>query len=200
MLFESQLHDLYGMLPWVSVRREKRSMRNIDAQKRRILTPDQIKEASQKIIERIEAMQHFQDAKVVMVYYPVHNEVDLRPLVQKYAQDKIFLFPSLTHYTHRMEVRQYEPHVPFVKGRHGIPQPQSPVYEGSIDMIITPGISFDKHHWRLGRGGGYYDRFLRHYAYAHKVGVCYDFQLHDKAPHWIFDRRVNRVVTPTQTI
>jgi len=200
MLFESQIHDLYNMLPWISTSNAKRNMRGIDAQKRRILTPEKVNDASEKVMARIEAMQHFRDAKVVMVYYPVNKEIDLRPLVRKYAQEKTFLFPALAHLTHRMEARVYEPHVPFIKGRFGIPQPQSPAYTGAIDLIITPGISFDKHHWRLGRGGGFYDRFLRHYMHVQKVGVCYDFQLHEKVPRWIFDRRVNRVITPTQSI
>jgi len=200
MLFESQLHDLYALLPWVSARRKKEAMRNVDAQKRRILTPDKIKEASAKVIARIEEMHHFKEAKTIMVYFPVHNEIDLRPLVTRYENEKTFLFPALTHHSHNMEVRRFEPHTPFVKGRFGIPEPKTEAYHGSIDMIITPGMSFDKRHWRVGRGGGYYDRFLRHYSDVFKVGVCYKFQLHEKVPHWIFDRRVDRVVTPDQTI
>jgi len=200
MLFESQLHDLYGMLPWVSAHRGKQAIRNLDSQKRRILTEEQIQEASQKVIARLEDMQHFQDAKVVMVYYPVHKEIDLRPLVKKYADKKKFLFPALTHHKHTMEARVYEHHTPFVKGRYGIPEPRTEAYDGPIDMIITPGMSFDKHHWRVGRGGGYYDRFLRHFRLVFKVGVGYDFQLHEKVPHWLFDKRMDRVVTPTQTI
>jgi len=200
MLFESQLHDLYEMLPWVSIHKAKNAIRAIDTQKRRILTPEKVQEASEKVIARIETMQHFQQAKTVMVYFPVHNEIDLRGLVKKYAEEKIFLFPALKHRTHQMEVRKYEPHVPFIKGRYGIPQPQTGEYLGDIDMIITPGLSFDKRLWRVGRGGGYYDRFLRRYSHCQKIGVCYDFQLHTKVPHWIFDRRMDHVVTPTQTI
>jgi len=200
MLFESQIHDLYCMLPWVAAKRAKQAMRNIDSQKRRILTPEQIEDASAKAVARIEMMQHFQDAKVVMIYFPVHKEIDVRPLVRKYEKEKTFLFPALTHHKHKMEVRIYEHHTPFVKGRFGIPEPNTPAYTGKIDLIITPGMCFDKNHWRVGRGGGYYDRFLRHYKYVYKVGVCYDFQLHKKVPHWIFDKRVDRVVTPTLTI
>jgi len=200
MLFESQIHDLYSMLPWVSTRRAKRALRAIDSQKRRILTPEQVKTASEQVVARIEELQHFKDAQTVMIYYPVHNEIDLRKLVSKYEEEKTFLFPAIAHHTHKMEVREYEHHTPFVKGRYGIPEPRTDAYLGAIDLIITPGMSFDKQHWRVGRGGGFYDRFLRHYINVFKIGVCYDFQLHERVPHWIFDKRVNRVVTPTQTI
>jgi len=200
MLFESQFRDLRALLPWVKARRGKRAMRAIDSQKRRILTEDQVKSASLQVIERIEQLSHFKEAKVVMVYYPIHNELDLRTMVSRYAGEKTFLFPALTHKTHKMEVRRFEPHTPFTKGRFGIPQPKTEAYLGPIDLIIVPGMSFDKHHWRVGRGGGFYDRFLRHYRYVFKVGVCYDFQLHNSVPHWWFDKRMNRIVTPTQTI
>jgi len=200
MLFESQLHDLYIKLPWVSVHRQKQSMRNIDAQRLRILTPEQIKEDSGKVIERIVDLHHFKQAKTIMVYFPTHHEIDLRPLVQKYASEKTFLFPALRHRSHRMEARIYVPHTPFVKGRFGIPEPRTDAYDGTIDLIITPGLCFDKRHWRVGRGGGFYDRFLRYYAGVFTMGVCYDFQLHEKVPHWIFDRKVDRVITPTQSI
>jgi len=200
MLFESQLRDLRARLPWVATRRAKRAMRAIDSQKRRILTPDDVKEASAKVVERIKAMHHFKEAKVVLVYYPIHNEIDLRALVQEYAGEKIFLFPALKHRTHKMEVRMFEPHTPFKKGRYGIPQPSTEAYHGAIDMIIAPGMCFDKQHWRVGRGGGYYDRFLRRYKLSYKVGVGYDFQLHKEVPHWIFDKKMNRIVTPNQTI
>lgn len=200
MLFESQLHDLVAVLPWVSTKTAKDKMRAIDTQKRRILTPETVKEESDKVIARIENMHHFQRAKVVFVYFPVHNEIDLRPLVQKYAGEKMFLFPALTHRSHHMEVRVYEPHTPFVKGTFGIPEPNTKVYHGPIDLALVPGVSFDRHYWRVGRGGGYYDRFLKKYSSVFCVGVCYDFQLHKTVPHWLGDKKMNRIVTPSQTI
>ncbi|MCQ2342853.1 MAG: 5-formyltetrahydrofolate cyclo-ligase [Paludibacteraceae bacterium] len=200
MLFESQLRNLYDLLPWVKAHKEKEAMRAIDLQKRRILNAEQIAEYSEQVIARLEQTHHFRNAKTIMVYYPVHNEVDLRKLVQKYENEKIFLFPAIAHHSHNLEARRFEPHTPFRKGRFGIPEPKTEAYTGPIDLIITPGSSFDRHCWRVGRGGGYYDRFLKEYAKTFSIGVCYDFQLHDHVPHFWGDRRVNHVITPTQTI
>lgn len=199
MLFESQLHDFYKHLPWVQVAEEKKAVRAIDAQKRRILPAEQAAEWSAQIVERIQEMNHFQSAKTILVYYPIHNEVDLRELVRQYADTKTFLFPATLRH-HRMEVRKFEHHVPLQKGRYGIPEPHTPAYHGPIDLMIVPGISFDKKGHRLGRGGGYYDRFLKRYRDTFKVGVCYDFQLHHEIPYGLFDKNMNAVVTPTQTI
>ena len=199
MLFESQIHDFLSWLPWVRIRRDQSTMRAIVEQRRRILTKEEVAEASARIIEQIEQMSSFREAHVVMLYYPVHNEVDLRPLLAKYEGQKIFLLPV----THRrsMEVRPYDGEDMMRKGRLGVPEPQTETYKGHIDLILVPGVVFDHQCHRIGRGGGYYDRFLSKHLSAKKIGVCYDFQLKKhEIPHFIRDRKVDRIVTPQKTI
>ena len=199
MLFESQLHDLYMALPWVHVRNEQNAMRGIVEQQRRIMTKEQVSSESAKVIAQLEQMSVFREAKTVMLYWPIHNEVDLRPLLSKYEGQKTFLFP-VTH-RHSMEVRPYDGEDMMRKGRLGIPEPQTKKYKGSIDLILVPGVVFDQHRHRIGRGGGYYDKFLSKHRFAVKVGVCYTFQLkkHD-IPNWLHDIKMDRVVSPQQTI
>lgn len=199
MLFESQIHDFLSWLPWVRIRREQSAMRAIVEQRRRILSEEEVASASARIIAQIEQMSAFRDAQVVMLYYPVHKEVDLRPLLTKYEGQKTFLFPV----THRrsMEVRPYDGEDMMRKGRLGVPEPQTATYTGRIDLMLVPGVVFDQHCHRIGRGGGYYDKFLSQHPLTKKIGVCYDFQLkkHD-LPHTLRDRKVDRIVTPQKTI
>lgn len=199
MLFSSQYHDFVKRLPWVRLKRKKMALRELDGQKRRIMTAEQVHEESRKIVSIIEQMHTFRDAKTIMVYYPIHNEVDLRHLVHNHAEDKTFLLPA-TISKNAMEVRIWQPNTPLVKGRFGIPEPSTPAYTGDIDLILVPGVAFDKHCQRLGRGGGYYDRFLKKFKHAKKIGVCYSFQLHSSIPHGWLDQPMDRVVTPTQAI
>ena len=100
-----------------------------------------------------------------------------------------------------MEVRPYDGEDMMRKGRLGVPEPQTETYQGHIDLIIVPGVVFDQHCHRIGRGGGYYDKFLANQLMSTKIGVCYSFQLrkHD-IPHMFSDRRMDRVVTPLSTI
>ena len=199
MLFESQIHDFLSWLPWVRIRREQASMRAIVEQRRRMLTDEEVAKDSARIIAQIEQMSAFREAQVVMMYYPVHHEVDLRPLLTKYEGQKTFLFPV----THRrsMEVRPYDGEDMMRKGRLGVPEPQTETYEGHIDLMLVPGVVFDQHGHRIGRGGGYYDKFLSKHLTTKKIGVCYDFQLkkHD-LPHTLRDHKVDRIVTPQKTI
>ena len=199
MLFEAQIHDFLAWLPWVRIRREQSALRAIIEQRRRMLSPEEVKADSEAIISQIEQMSVFRDAQTVMIYYPIHNEVDLRPLLAKYEGQKTFLFP-VTH-RHSMEVRPYDGEDMMMKGRLGVPEPQTPTYKGHIDLILVPGVVFDKHRHRIGRGGGYYDKFLAKQLTAKTIGICYAFQLkrHD-IPHLATDKRMDRVVTPQQTI
>ena len=199
MLFESQVHDFWSILPWIRTRREQRALRAIVEQKRRIMTKEQVEEQSALIMAQLEQMSAFREAKTVLLYYPIHNEVDLRPLLTKYKGQKIFLLP-VTH-RHSMEVRPYDGEDMMRRGRLGVPEPQTSTYRGHIDLIIVPGVVFDQHRHRIGRGGGYYDRFLRRQLTAKKVGVCYSFQLKKHAiPHSWRDQKVDRIITPQQTI
>ena len=199
MLFESQIHDFLDWLPWVHARKEQAAMRGIAEQQRRMMTPEQVQEQSALIIAQLEQMAVFRSAQTVLLYYPIHNEVDLRPLFSKYAGQKIFLLP-VTH-RHYMEIRPYDGEDMMRKGRLGIPEPQTEKYTGTIDLIIVPGVVFDQHCHRIGRGGGYYDKFLRKQFLAKKIGVCYSFQLkRHTIPHSWRDEKMDRVITPQQTI
>jgi len=199
MIFEAQIHDFLAWLPWVRVRKEQKAMRALAEQKRRIMTPEEVATESALIISQIEQMSAFRQAKTVLIYYPINNEVDLRPLLTKYGDQKTFLFP-VTH-RHSMEVRPYDGEDMMRKGRFGVPEPQTDTYRGSIDVIFVPGVVFDQHCHRIGRGGGYYDKFLSKHSRAKKIGVCYNFQLKKHTlPHTFRDRKVDRVVTPLRTI
>ena len=199
MIFEAQIHDFFTWLPWVRARKEQKAMRALVEQKRRILTPEQVATESGHIISQIEQMSAFREAKTVLIYYPIHNEVDLRPLLTKYGDQKTFLFP-VTH-RHSMEVRPYDGEDMMRKGHFGVPEPQTETYKGEIDLIIVPGVVFDQHRHRIGRGGGYYDKFLSKQLHAKKVGVCYSFQFKKHTiPHCMHDQKMDRVITPQLTI
>jgi len=63
-----------------------------------------------------------------------------------------------------------------------------------IDLIIVPGVAFDKNNNRLGRGKAYYDKLLN-YVNCHKYGVCFDFQLVPNVPADQHDVKMDKVIT-----
>jgi 5-formyltetrahydrofolate cyclo-ligase len=89
-----------------------------------------------------------------------------------------------------------------VPGKHGIGQPSPDCPDlppEQVDVILVPGIAFDSTCARLGRGAGFYDRFLADpRVRAVKIGVAFDEQIVDAVPMDRWDVRLDAVVTPTR--
>lgn len=198
MLFESNIKDLLSLLPQRRLHRAKQSMRKLLIQKRRMMSAEERTAQSELILSQLEKMTVFREAKTVLLYYPKNNEVDVLPLFKRYKRDKVLLLPV----THRngMTANPYEGNDKMHRGKVGIPEPTTPPFEGNIDVIIVPAVAFDKEGNRLGRGGGYYDRFLKKQTHATIIGVGYDFQLVDEVPVRKHDQKMHRIILPSQTI
>ncbi len=87
----------------------------------------------------------------------------------------------------------------FTVGAYGIPEPRAVEIRdfSEPEIILVPGIAFDKEYNRIGFGMGYYDRFLNTAA-AKKVGICYDFQIAASIPCDTHDIKMDKVVTDKQ--
>jgi len=191
------LRQLWKSRPSHRRAKEKSNIREICSQRRRIMSKDQVTEASAQIVARLEEMPEFQNADVIMMYYPIHNEVDIRPLINKYFETKTILLPVV----HRasIEMRPYTGKDCLHRGKFGIPEPKSGSFRGKPDLIIVPGVAFDKNCNRLGRGKGFYDRFLKAYKRVPAFGVAYDRQIVAKIPTTWHDKPMTHIVTQTET-
>lgn len=198
MLFESNIKDLLNLLPQRRLHRAKQRIRELLIQKRRMLAAEERCSLSESILSQLEKMTVFREAKTVLLYYPKNNEVDVLPLFKRYKHDKTLLLP-VTH-RDRMTAHPYEGNDKMHRGKFGIPEPTTPEFQGKIDVIIVPAVAFDRTGNRLGRGGGYYDRFLKKQPHATLIGVGYDFQLVDEVPVRKHDQKVHRIILPSQTI
>ena len=198
MLFETNIKDLLRLLPSYKLRVAKSKMRELLVQKRRVMSASDRQMYSQQILDQLEKMTCFREAKTILLYYPVQNEVDVLPLVKKYKHEKTLLFPV----SHRrgMTVHPYAGNAMMHRGKFGIPEPTTLAYEGKIDLVVVPAVAFDAKGRRVGRGGGYYDRFIKKLTHAELVGVGYDFQLVEEVPAARHDQRVHRIILPSKTI
>lgn len=199
ILFAAQLHDFMALLPWSKLKKQKRAVREIFEQRRRVYDKDKAAKDSQTLVERIRQLPQFAQAQTVMLYVPVHNEINLQGLLDLYEDKKTFLLPV----THRryMKAHPYMGQENMKRGKYRVSEPTTPPFTGKIDLILIPGVAFDKQLHRLGRGGGYYDKFLRQHPQAVKIGVGFDFQIYKKElPHAIWDTKLDAVITPTKTI
>lgn len=196
---EALLDDFVGRLPWNKLKTRKKRLRTAYEALRRGLSVEQMVKDSDKVMDQIEVLPEFVNAKFVLVYFPIHHEISVLPLVQRYCKEKVFLFP-VTH-ADWMELRPFDGPDCFKEGKFGVPEPQTETYDGPVDLILVPGVAFDSEGHRLGRGGGFYDRFLSRQRKTPKIGIGYDFQLqHETLPHGFFDIRLDGIITPSHSI
>lgn len=192
--FNFSLIDFWNNLPHRKKADEKSYLREVLGQKRRILTHEQIDEASAAIIAKLKDNEYFKQAQHIFLYYPIRHEVDLRPLMEEMKDQKHFYLP--VSFKRKMEFRPYTSKEDLKPGKFGIPEPQGKAYKGKPDLILVPGVAFDKDHNRLGRGGGYYDRYLKKYRNVPRIGMAYDFQVVEHIPTNRHDIRMTHVISP----
>ena len=140
----------------------------------------------------------WQEAKRVLLYHPLPDEVDVTPLLDLATREgKQVYLPVVTGPT-SIEVRAWTPHTVMLTGHYGIQEPSgqeiSPEEYGLIDLAIVPGMAFDLQGHRLGRGKGYYDRLLTRLTTAHRLGVCFPFQVLRNIPSEIHDINMESII------
>ncbi len=147
---------------------------------------------SAAVVKTFQGFELFQQAKAIGAYMPLPDEVDVTPLFQCLEQ-RVFI-PAFDEKTGSYRMAQYTQELK--KGKFGIPEPEHPVWAGpgELDLILVPGVAFDRAGNRLGRGGGFYDRLLPQYR-ALRIGICFAFQCLDAVPTTRHDVRMDRVVT-----
>lgn len=172
------------------------------------LTQDEILRMSAAICRRIVAAGFFEATETVMMFLPIAQEVDLTPLALRCFQDgKTVCVPRMDWESKRMravEIRSLEDE--FEQRKCGVREPVSgraiPIDE--IDLILVPGLAFDTAGRRLGRGGGFYDRFLAQPTLrgrgTRRCGVGFDAQIVDEVPAESHDATLSVVVTDRRII
>jgi len=150
------------------------------------------------IIETIRSLDSFRKANSMALYVPVRGEVNLLSLWMGSEKDVYFpkISPEIIAF-HRAESMN-----DFAPGCYGIPEPtcRDACNVCDIDLIVVPGIAFDRRGYRLGYGKGYYDRLIENYPDVKTIGVCFDEFLMEKLPDDPWDRNVDMVVTQFSVI
>ncbi len=165
------------------------------------LTPAQRHEASVHACNRLMNLDVFTNASIIMLYMPLEFEVDVTSIAVKcFRQGKTVCVPRVDWDRKEMEAVEVTSLDDRIMDcdKHGVRSPKecSPMLPTMIDLVIVPGRAFDPQGNRLGRGGGYYDRFLnRLKRSATTIGLVFDQQIVDAVPVQPHDLAVDIVVT-----
>lgn len=155
---------------------------------------------SEKILKRLEETELFRQASCIALYYSIPGEVQTAGFLEKWFDKKQLLLPLVVG--DDLRLLPYKGKESLQPGAFGIPEPidtETSISESDIDLIIVPGVAFDRHLNRMGRGKGYYDRLLSTLQ-APKIGICFDFQLQENVPTEPFDKKMDLVITEKEII
>jgi len=144
----------------------------------------------------------WQEAKAVLFYAPLPDEIDLLPLLeQALAEGRTVALPRFFPASGAYAACQLQNFArDCALGRFGVREPAStcPIFPlNRLDLALAPGVGFDAAGHRLGRGRGYYDRLLAEVA-GTRCGVAFDEQMADEIPAEPHDMVLSCILTPTR--
>lgn len=157
------------------------------------------RDKSRRIFKKLFRDPHFLKAKHIAFYYGIAPEVETLPFLRKILCSKLIYLPRV-HPSKKVlkfhKVDSFSKNLE--KNIYAIMEPKatcSKRHPSRMDLIVVPGVAFDKKGRRLGRGGGYYDRALRQAKKVYGIGLCFREQLVTKVPVTKRDMFVDRVIT-----
>lgn len=181
---------------------EKAQAREEVARRLAQLTPEQRRQASERIRRLVAELPELRQARTVLMFLSIADEVDTFPIIaDALAAGKTVAVPKVDRKRKVMNatvLRDLERDL--VPGVFGILEPRGRevVEPGAIDFVLVPARGFDLSGNRLGRGGGYYDRYMAHPAFrATRCGIAFAAQVLDAVPHDAHDLPVQLLVTET---
>lgn len=163
------------------------------------------KEKSDTIIKKLMSSKFYRNSNTIMTYISFKDEIDTHEFIKKALIDgKTILVPITISKGKQLKPSQIKDFNELEIGFYNILTPKKEfiryVNPKDIDLIIVPGLGFDKEGFRVGFGGGYYDRFLSHLDKVIKVSIAFDFQILDRLPREDFDIPVDYIYTEKRII
>lgn len=160
---------------------------------------------SKTITDELINMEAFQKAKVIMCYLSFGNEVNTRPIINEcLRQGKQILVPLIiknTDGTTHMEASELiDPDKDLEPRTLGILEPKESTIRimepKIIDLVVIPGLAFDRQGNRLGYGAGYYDYFLKRLRPdCHKIAITFSIQIVEQIPTEEHDLPITNILT-----
>lgn len=167
------------------------------------MTTTEMKQSDEAMFGRFLALEQVQAAKTCLLFLGITGlEPDTGLLARRlFDQGKVICMPR-TIADHGMEVRVYQPGDPYDVTSYGVMEPALScplVDKRHIDLVLVPAMCYDRQGFRLGFGGGYYDRWLAGY-HGQTIGLCRERLLSDGLPVEAHDKPVSILVTEERVV
>lgn len=158
---------------------QKKALRRQMLQKRERLTQEYCLEAAQKLCQHLIQLPIYQQAETVMFYMSIRNEVDLHAAIDHAWQEgkRVFLPRVKNDWIEAVQIDHWQQ---LQRGVYQIREPDQKLPASQldqIDLVLVPGVAFDLAGYRLGYGGGYYDRLFTRLPDLVRMGIAYPTQI-----------------------
>ena len=190
------------------MRTTKANLRQQHLMQRKRMVSSLARDLSCQVQRRVLDLSLFAKAHTVGLYAPLGNEVDTQLLCKEaHEHGAVIAYPSVVQ--QNIEFVRYTEDCAWVPKAFGILEPQLQergysecvIEAEKFDIIIVPGVAFDRFGNRLGYGKGFYDRYLPQCrTRCVFIGLAYDFQLEDRLPCEHHDVYLDYVITDTETV
>ena len=185
----------------MNIDQEKEKLRKAMRAEIAALTEKERLNKSAIVAAKLRKISSFEQAKTILFYYAIDKEVATQELILEAIQkNKKVALPYMNKNSsmiHAALITNIESDL--VRGDYGIMEPKleirTEVAVSGIDLVVVPGLAFDQAKYRLGRGKGFYDRFLAKLPRRTvTIGLAFDFQVVESLPVTELDIPVSRVV------
>ncbi len=177
----------------------KRSLRTAMLARRGALSDEARRAAAAGLLATMRRERPIDAASVVSGFWPIKDEIDIRPLmIELFNQGCQLALPVVQGKGQPLLFRAWRPGDPLEAGVFGTLQPSARRETLEPDVLIVPLLACDEEGWRLGYGGGFYDRTLAGFRARRTVtavGVGFDAQLVPEVPHGPGDQRLDWLLT-----
>lgn len=182
---------------------EKKALRRQVRERLAALTAGELRASDDALFTRFLALPQVKAAKTIFSFWGVPGrEPDTARLVWELVRSgKSVGLPRMLP-DRQMEVRRYDPDKPLVTVSFGLSEPGencSLIGREDIDLTLVPAVCYDRWGYRLGFGGGYYDRWLEHFS-GTRVGMCRKAVLQDRIPIADHDAKVDILLTEGESL
>lgn len=176
----------------------KAEIRKQIKQLKRNLSDIEKSNAAHLAFSKLEALPQFKQAKNILCYHSLPDEISTLSFIEKWHKEKSFYLPRVNGDI--LEILQYSPST-LTEGAFNIKEPTGNTIANIFDMdiAIVPAVAYDKMGNRLGRGKGYYDKLLHNFNKT-KIGIIYNCQLIPSLPSEKYDIPVDIVISEKQII
>ena len=178
---------------------EKKKQRILSAKKRDIQKLNNVK-APFQLVKQILKIKEFSKANIVASFISIKSEISMNLLNNFLIKsNKIISLPVILDQNQYLIFRQFDENTVLKKGKYDVFEPNKNSNKLLPDFILTPCLAFDKFGYRLGYGGGYYDRtFIKYRKLGHSfitVAVAFDIQIVDKIVKNEYDQKIDYILT-----